>query len=125
MNRVYLSLIITAAIIAVNICSHLLIIHEEKNISQTLTMIQQYMDGEQKEEALTQTDELTGQWDKSRKRLAFFVSDRNLDEISDSIAKIKPLIDSDSDEVNAEAEYVKRKLRRTHIKDLPYIHNIF
>ena len=105
MNRIYTSIIIIISVILIDIYSHHVILREEN--------------------ALSLAEELTEQWEKSRKKLALFVSDKTLDEISDSISKIVPLLESDSDEVSAEAEYVKRKLLRTHTRDLPEIHNIF
>ena len=125
MNRIYTSIIIIISVILIDIYSHHVILREENALENTLTAVQTYSLDKDTENALSLAEELTEQWEKSRKKLALFVSDKTLDEISDSISKIVPLLESDSDEVSAEAEYVKRKLLRTHTRDLPDIHNIF
>lgn len=125
MKRLYTSIAIILSVILLDIFSHSIILREEKNISEIIDSITYHKEQKNTEAALSETEKLSELWNESRKKLAPFVSDRNLDEISDSISRMGPLIDADSDETAAEAEYIKRKLLRTHTKDLPYIHNIF
>lgn len=125
MKRLYTSIAIILSVILLDIYSHSIILREEKNISEIIDSITYHKEQKNTEAALSETEKLSEFWNESRKKLAPFVSDRNLDEISDSISRMGPLIDADSDETAAEAEYIKRKLLRTHTKDLPYIHNIF
>lgn len=125
MKRLYTSIAIILSVILLDIFSHSIILREEKNISEIIDSITYHKEQKNTEAALSETEKLSEFWNESRKKLAPFVSDRNLDEISDSISRMGPLIDADSDETAAEAEYIKRKLLRTHTKDLPYIHNIF
>lgn len=121
----YASIVIIFSVILLDVYSHRIMLNEEKNISAVIDSISEYSNQKNTDAALSETDRLSEQWTESRKNLAPFVSDRNLDEISDSINRMGPLIASESDEAAAESEYIKRKLLRMHTKDLPFIHNIF
>ncbi|MBE6851923.1 MAG: DUF4363 family protein [Ruminococcus sp.] len=125
MKRIYASVFIIIFVIALDVYSHHVMLKEKNRLDSYLTGIQQYAQSEDTESAILEAEKLIQVWEHSRKKLAFFVNNRNLDEISDSITKIKPLLRSDSDEVSAEAEQIKQKLLRNHTRDLPYIYNIF
>lgn len=125
MNRLYISIAIIASVLLLDIYSHRIMNREEHILEATLSSIQEYVKIRDMESAVSEAENLTVQWETSRKKLVFFVSDKNLDEISDSIAKIKPLLDSGSDEILAEAEHIKRRIMRTRTRDLPDPQNIF
>lgn len=125
MNRLYASIAIIISVLLLDVYSHRIMLTEGQYLTGIIENIMEYEETENTEAALKEVKKLSDGWEESRKKLAPYVSDRNLDEISDSIAKMGPLIISDSDETAAESEYIKRKLLHIHMKDLPFFHNIF
>lgn len=125
MNRLYISFAIIISVLLLDVFSHNLMKNEETDIEKRITVIQEYINSGNTESAISESENLLAEWEKTRKKLEFFVSDKNLDDIGDSIAKIKPLLDSGSDEAVAETEHIKRRLHRTHTRDLPLLHNVF
>lgn len=125
MKRLYVSIFIILSLIALDIYSHRLILEEEKDLEENINSIYELYHEKNTVSAYAEAVKLSEKWESGRKKLAVFVSDRTLDEISDSINRIKPLLESESDEVAAEAENIRQKLLRQHTGDLPYMRNIF
>lgn len=125
MNRLWTSIVIILTITGIDIWSYSILCDEEAKISEIIDTVTSYCENDDTESALAETENLSAQWEKSRRKMSFFVSDKTLDAVSDSISKLPPLISSDCDEQSAEAEYAKQVLRRTHTREIPYIFNIF
>ncbi len=125
MARIYISIAIILSIIGLDIFSVFIIRNERQSLDEKLTLIQENLIDNDKKAGIDNAEKLSANWDDSYRRIAFFVNSRELEDINDSISRIKPLLESDSDEINAEIETIKEKLHRTYINDLPYIYNIF
>ena len=125
MNRLWTSIVIILAITGIDIWSYSILRDEEAKISGIIDTVTAYCENDDTESALAETENLSAQWEKSRHKMSFFVSDKTLDAVSDSISKLPPLISSGCDEQSAEAEYAKQILRRTHTREIPHLYNIF
>lgn len=125
MDRLKCSIFIIGVVVVIDFISHFIIISEGEKISESVSLIQEYVASGQTQHALNESEILSKKWNESRKKLALFINDKNLDEISDSIIKMYPLIKFQSEEAQAEAECIKKHLSYAHTKDLPYISNIF
>ena len=125
MNRLWTSIVIILTITGIDIWSYSILCDEEAKISEIIDTVTSYCENDDTESALAETENLSDQWEKSRRKMSFFVSDKTLDAVSDSISKLPPLISSGCDAQSAEAEYAKQVLRRTHTREIPYIFNIF
>lgn len=125
MARIYVSIAIILSIIGLDIFSIFMIRNEQQSLDETLTLIQDNVNNNDKEAAIATAEKLSANWDDSYKRIVFFVNSKSLEDINDFVTRVKPLLESDSDEITAEIETIKRKLYRTYVKDVPYIYNIF
>ena len=85
--------------------------HEYERFDILITEIETHIGKDEFSEAIEKSELLSSQWISSAKKLSFFVNNTTLDEITDSSAKITPLIRSDSDEIIAETEFLKNGLR--------------
>ncbi|MBP1565737.1 MAG: DUF4363 family protein [Oscillospiraceae bacterium] len=125
MSRVYISFAIIISIIIISISSLSMMKHEYERFDILITEIETHIGKDEFSEAIEKSELLSSQWISSAKKLSFFVNNTTLDEITDSSAKITPLIRSDSDEIIAETEFLKKRLKRIYSRDMPYVYNIF
>ncbi len=125
MLRIYTSFAIILSIIIINIASLSMMKNEYDYYENLINNIEMHIENDEKELAMEQALLLNEQWEKSVKKLSFFVTSYTLDEITDNSSKIAPLIKSDSDEVIAETEYLKKRIKRLYTRSMPYIYNIF
>lgn len=86
---------------------------------------QKLMEEGKQEEALIEADKLIDYWDKLRNRSHFLVRSDKIGNINASFARIKPYIEEDNDELNAEFESVKEMLEWFYKSEMPYPNNIF
>lgn len=86
---------------------------------------QKLMEEGKQEEALIEADKLIDYWDKLRNKSHFLVRCDKIGNINASIARIKPYIEEDNDELNAEFESVKEMLKWFYKSEMPYPNNIF
>lgn len=125
MSRVYTSVTIVLSIIIMSISYLSMMKHEYKKYDKLISEIEYCVENDMTENAIEKSELLSSEWNNSAKKLSFFVSNTILDEITDSSAKITPLIRSSSDEIIAETEFLKKRLKRIYSRDMPYIYNIF
>ena len=125
MSRVYTSVTIVLSIIIMSISYLSMMKHEYKKYDKLISEIEYCVENDMTENAIEKSELLSSEWNNSAKKLSFFVSNTILDEITDSSAKRTPLIRSGSDEIIAETEFLKKRLKRIYSRDMPYIYNIF
>lgn len=75
--------------------------------------------------AVEKTDEILLCWEDTFRKLSPLVRNDRLSAVRSSLARIKPLIISDSDEVYAEIESIQSLLFMISENETPYLHNIF
>ena len=94
-----------------------------KLTSQIITVQELYEKGEIPS-ALDKADELNRSWNSYYKILSCLVKYDKLSGINSSIAKIRPYIENDSDELSAEFRSVLYQIKMLNNTEFPYLYNI-
>lgn len=124
MKRVILCSGILLAIIA----SSLLILWRLDNYNDTLEiMINDALnlwENEKTEETLDKVQEITQFWESYYIDMSIIVQSTTMDDISSSIAKLKPLLIHGSEEFYSECENIKFALKLIYDSEVPSFHSI-
>lgn len=125
MARIKLSLVI---IILITVGSILSTYTVQRKYHKLLTMIeksQELVEDGKQEEAVAEADKIIEYWDKLHKGSNIFVRSDKIADIHSSIARIKPYIVEESEDINAEFESLKEMVRWLYESEMPYPSNIF
>ena len=76
-------------------------------------------------EILQKIDELDEYWDNYYVRFSYVTQSATLDDISYSVAKLKPLYEQGSDEFVSECESIKYWVNRIYHRQFPHLYSIF
>ncbi len=125
MGRVKLCFGILIAIIILGIGGILIIEHKTNDIIKLVDTTQYYSDMGDTQKALETVDKLKNQWDNYHKVASVIVSNDKISDVQDSVSRIKPLIESHDDELNAEIANARSVLMWIIESEIPRFTNIF
>ncbi len=83
------------------------------------------MENGKPEEAVAEADKIIEYWDKLHKESNIFVRSDKIADIHSSVARIKPYIVEENDELSAEFESLKERVKWLYESEMPYPSNIF
>ena len=102
MIRIKISIGIIAAIIVLGAVGFFMLKNETDEIIAMLDETRELSDKEKKEEALESVDALLEEWDKFHTYASVFVNNDKISATQNSMSRLKALIETDNDELNAE-----------------------
>lgn len=125
MNRITFCLLILVLVIAFCGTSLYVIRSGSERLCSAVEEIQILSEQKKTAEALAKCEELNRTWTSYYHTLSFFVKGDKLSGINSSIAKIKPYLESDNDELNAELDSILYQTRWIWETEFPYFYNVF
>lgn len=124
MKRFYLSCIILLTIIF----SSCFLLHQLNEYTATFTqkIDQAYSLAKNNEtdNALTKVEEINRFWEKYYVHMSLIVQSEKLNEISDSVSKLKPLLQSENEEFFSECYNIKFDIKLIYDSQYPSFHSI-
>ena len=83
----------------------------------------EYSDGRTAESAIL-AEELNDKWEKYQKTASIFVRNEKISSVQTSMSRLKPLIENENDELNAEFENARSALEWIVESEIPKLTNI-
>ncbi len=124
MGRVKISLGIIIGIIIFGVSGIFIIKHETNEILDMLNNVQSiFSDGRTAESAIL-AEELNDKWEKYQKTASIFVRNEKISSVQTSMSRLKPLIENENDELNAEFENARSALEWIVESEIPKLTNI-
>ncbi|MGN1086731.1 MAG: DUF4363 family protein [Porcipelethomonas sp.] len=124
MIRIKISLGIIIAIIVLGVSGFFVLRHETNEIISLIDETKSYSDSENTESALKSADKLLKKWDKYHTYASVFINNDKISDAQESISRIKALIQTDNDELNAEYDSAKSALKWIVESEIPRWTNI-
>ncbi len=124
MTRVKSAIGIFIFILALCIFSACSIKHQMNEYITLLEVIQTEMVNNNYDNALKTADAMADSWNNNFKKLNPFLKGETLLEIEASISRIKAYTITESDELYAETEMLKNRMKRISENEMPYWYNI-
>lgn len=125
MIRVKISLGIIAAIIILCVSGFFMIKHKTTHVIEMIDHTKSLSDSEKIEEALNYADKLISEWDNFHTLASVFINNDKISVAQNSISRLKALIESKNDELNAEYDTAKSSLMWIIESEIPRFTNIF
>ncbi len=125
MTRIKSAAAILAIILALSVFSLCFIKSETAKMIKMTEQLRILTENGETQRAVEKTDEILLCWEDTFRKLSPLVRNDRLSAVRSSLARIKPLIISDSDEVYAEIESIQSLLFMISENETPYLHNIF
>lgn len=125
MNRIAFCLIILVLVVA--FCgTSLFVIHSgSAKLCAAVAEIQTLTEQKKTAEALAKCDDLNRIWTSYYHTLSFFVKGDKLAGIHSSIAKIRPYLECENDELSAELDSILYQTEWIWETEFPYLYNVF
>ncbi|MGN0621498.1 MAG: DUF4363 family protein [Porcipelethomonas sp.] len=124
MGRVKISIAIIAGIILFGIVGIFVVDHKTDDLLNMLDETQQLSSQGKTEEAAELADELNSKWEKYQKVASIFVRNEKISGVQTSMSRLKPLIENENDELNAEFENARSSLEWIIESEIPKLTNI-
>lgn len=124
MIRIKISFGIIIAIIVLGVSGFFVLRHETNEIIGLIDETKSYSDSENTEEALKSADKLLKKWDKYHVYASIFINNDKIGDVQESVSRIKALIETDNDELNAEYDSAKSSLKWIVESEIPRWTNI-
>mgnify|MGYP004545749057 FL=1 len=125
MTRIKSAAAILVIILALSVFSLCFIKSETAKMIKMTEQLRILTENGETQRAVEKTDEILLCWEDTFRKLSPLVRNDRLSAVRSSLARIKPLIISDSDEVYAEIESIQSLLFMISENETPYLHNIF
>lgn len=125
MGRVKICLGIIIAIIIVSISAIFYLDMKTDEIIKLIDETKNYSDIKDTEEALKAVDKLEKQWEKYHVYASILVRNDKISSVQTSISRLRPLIEKENDELNAEFANAKSNLKWIVESEIPRFTNIF
>lgn len=125
MTRVKISIFIMVVLIAASITSGVWVNSRCEKLLNTLDNIRYSFENGSTDKAADIAEELSLQWDKFRKTANVIVKSDKLSEIDRISARIAPLLESGSDEINAELDELEKMLTALQKGEMPLFSSVF
>ncbi len=124
MIRIKISFAIIAAIIVLGISGFFVLRHETLEVMDYLDQTRELADSGRKTEALESADRLLGDWDKFHTYASIFITNDKISDAQESISRIRALIETDNDELDAEFDTAEVALNWIIEGEIPRLTNI-
>ncbi len=124
MKRIVICFGIIFAIIGSSVVSLYFLDRENREFFEKVDVIVELYN-ENSPEILQKIDELDEYWDRYYIRFSYVTQTATLDDISYSVAKLKPLYEQGSDEFVSECESIKYWVNRIYHRQFPHLYSIF
>lgn len=124
MIRIKISIGIIAAIIVLGITGFFMLKNETDDIIAMLDETRELSDNDKKEEALESVDALVHEWNKFHTYASIFVNNDKISATQNSISRLKSLIETDNDELNAEYDAAESSIKWIVESEMPRWTNI-
>lgn len=125
MRRVKLCFGILIAIIILGITGILVIEYKTDDIIKLIDETRYYSDQGDTENALESVGNLEAKWEKYHKLASMIIRNDKISAVQDSISRIRPLIEANNDELNAEFADARSNLMWIIESEIPRFTNIF
>lgn len=125
MTRIKSAAAILVIILALSVFSLCFIKSETAKMIKMTEQLRILTENGETQRAVEKTDEILLCWEDTFRKLSPLVRNDRLSAVRSSLARIKPLIISDSYEVYAEIESIQSLLFMISENETPYLHNIF
>ena len=124
MVRIKISLGIVVAIIVLSVSGIFVLDYKTDRVLKLLEETRSYSDEGDNEKALEAADSLEKEWEKYQTYASIFVRNDKITNVQTSMSRLKPLIEKDNDELNAEFENAKSGLEWIIESEIPKLTNI-
>lgn len=124
MKRLILCAVIIAVIIAGAMMSVASIKKKNNILISKLNEAIKLADDGEKEQALDAVRDLNDYWTDYYIKISFLVESSRLDDISTSVAKLRPLLEKDSEEFFSECEVIRFGVTLVYDSELPLWHSM-
>ena len=124
MIRIKISIGIIAAIIVLGAVGFFMLKNETDEIIAMLDETRELSDNGKKEEALESVDELLEEWEKVHTYASVFVNTDKISATQNSMSRLKALIETDNDELNAEYDTAESSIKWIVESEIPRWTNI-
>lgn len=125
MTRIKSAAAILVIILALSVFSLCFIKSETAKMIKMTEQLRILTENGETQRAVEKTDEILLCWEDTFRKLSPLVRNDRLSAVRSSLARVKPLIISDSYEVYAEIESIQSLLFMISENETPYLHNIF
>lgn len=110
MVRIKISLGVIIAIIVMSVSSIFILNYKTDRVLELLNETRSYSDKGDSKKALEAAESLEKEWEKYHTYASVFVRNDKITSVQTSMSRLKPLIEKDNDELNAEFENAKSGL---------------
>lgn len=124
MVRIKISLGVIIAIIVMSVSSIFILNYKTDRVLELLNETRSYSDKGDSEKALEAADSLEKEWEKYHTYASVFARNDKITSVQTSMSRLKPLIEKDNDELNAEFENAKSGLEWIIESEIPKLTNI-
>jgi tricorn protease-like protein len=124
MGRVKVSIGIIIGILIFAISGIFIINHKTKSLLNDLDKLQAMCDQGRTEEAADFADSFNSRWESYQKIASIYVRNEKISSVQNSVSRLKPLIENENDELNAEFECARSSLQWIVESEIPKITNI-
>ena len=124
MVRIKISLGVIIAIIVMSVSSIFILNYKTDRVLELLNETRSYSDKGDSKKALEAAESLEKEWEKNHTYGSVFVRNDKITSVQTSMSRLKPLIEKDNDELNAEFENAKSGLEWIIESEIPKLTNI-
>ncbi|MBP1561393.1 MAG: DUF4363 family protein [Oscillospiraceae bacterium] len=124
MKRVILAFCLIGTVMAYSAAAVLIIRSESRELIEVTDEIIEYNKSGDSEKASEAAVMLNEKWHEFERSMSVFVRDDKLNNLSASVARVEPYIQSANDELEAELQNVRRQLTLIYRSELPAWYNI-
>lgn len=93
-------------------------------LAEQVTEISKFTENNKTEKAIEMVDKLDRTWEGDYKLLSCLVRHEKLAELNASLAKLRPLLESNNDEISAEISTILFQISLIKETEFPYLYNI-
>ena len=124
MKRVKMCCFILVFLVFVSLGALWVINFNCQSLENQIIEIQQLNENKKTTLALEKTEQLNRSWNTTYKVLSCLVRHEKLSDINSSIARIKPYLESNNDELDSELNSALFQIDLLRKTEIPYLHNI-
>lgn len=124
MVRIKISIGIIAAIIILGVAGIFVLDHKTDRVIDMLEETKKYSDASDTQMAIEAVGKLEQEWERYHTFASIFVRNDKITSVQTSMSRLRPLIEKDNDELNAEYENVKSGLEWIIESEIPKFSNI-
>ena len=124
MVRIKISIGIIAAIIILGVAGIFVLDHKTDRVIDMLEEAKKYSDAGDTQMAIEAVGKLEQEWERYHTFASIFVRNDKITSVQTSMSWLRPLIEKDNDELNAEYENVKSGLEWIIESEIPKFSNI-